>query len=158
MLGLTVGISVMALLVASAAAWGAFRLSTEGFPDPTPPYDDRALREALVALQEALETQGDQIERLQADYKSLVVAVDEGIQDVKRRENRIRASIRRAQEELEEHGVQVPSIEAEAAEIRQLDGEGSPDQGVPPVREDLAELRSALAAVPGGFTPEEIGG
>lgn len=149
--------TVGALLVALAAAWGVWRMSNQGPPRQAPAYDDTALRAALDNHLEVLENHDDQLERLRADYKALVVAVDEGIQDVRRRENRIRASVRRAQEELEEHGVSAPSIEAEAAELRELDAERGEELEVPPVREDLAERRAVFGSIPGSFDPEEIG-
>lgn len=154
---LAVGLSVSALLAALAAAGWAWRLSARDQPPPGPAYDDRAVLEALDGLLEASQNQAAQIERVQADYKALVVAVDEGIQDVRRRENRIRASVRRAQEELEEHGVSVPSIEAEASELRSLDGERGEPERMPAVHQDMEERRAVFGSIPGAFDPEEVG-
>lgn len=150
----------LGIVAVGVALWAA--LTVHGRSPPTPgaearPYDDSALRQALDHHREVIEAHEERIERLQADYKALVVAVDEGIQDVRRRENRIRASVRRAREELEEFGATSPALEAEASELRELDGEGSEPEGVPPVREDLAERQLVFGAIPGAFSPEEIG-
>jgi len=52
----------------------------------------------------------------------LTLAVDEGIRHVDRAEKRIRATVGRARRELQELGVESPGLEAEAADLRVLDG------------------------------------
>lgn len=88
---------------------------------PSQPFDDEPLWDALEALQQRLQ--------------ELTLAVDEGIQRVDRSERRVRAVVARAQAEFEEHGHRSPGLEAEAAQLRFLDGEGSGGGGVQPVHE-----------------------
>lgn len=144
-------VSIVAALVALSALWRTRHGSTSGLPAPTPPYDDSDLRKALIDLAEDL----DEIRADYAEFRALVTeAVDNAIRDVTRKENRIRATVRRAREEFEESGHLSPGLEAEATELFGADGEGSGQGRVPPVPNGVAagEPQRSFAAFPGDWS------
>ncbi len=127
-----------------------------------------ALRTALEALErlvsqetevrrqlasDALDTRA-QLEAHEARFQDLTFAVSEGISKVERAENRIRATIRRARAELEEHGSYSPGLDAEAQELRIVDGKGSVEESVQPLREEVAS--PDLTGVPGEWTQDDL--
>lgn len=69
---------------------------------------------------------------------NLTLAVAEGIAHVERAENRIRATVARARRELQESGVESPGLEAEARELRVIDGGRSDESEVPTMRAPVA--------------------
>lgn len=71
-------------------------------------------------------------------------AVAEGIERVERTERRIHATLKRARAELKKRGLEDPGLEAEAVELRNLDGAGGQEQGMPAVREALATDPSSI--------------
>lgn len=88
-------------------------------------------------------------------------AVAHGIEDVERRENRIRSTVGRALKVLDEHGFDpTPGLEAEARGLQLVDGDGGEDEGVRPVPEDVeasqAALRASLEGIPGEFSAEDL--
>ncbi len=87
----------------------------------------------------------------------IIVAVDEGIREVKRREERVKATVRRAQKELAEVGYEHPGLEAEATELQLIDGGGGEDPGVPPMYEDMADASQGPepSSIP-GVTAEQL--
>jgi len=84
---------------------------------------------------------------------NLTLAVAEGIQHVERAEYRIRATIQRARRELAESGAESAGLEAEARDLREVDGGRGLESGVPPVSTPVAEppaedpLMSSLRAL-----------
>lgn len=104
-----------------------------------------------------------QIEELRALYgeidgwrDDINIAVAEGIKNVERAENRVRATVRRAQAQLAEHGFESPGIEAEASELRTVDADRSGARGLRPVHEVLAESLDPPPGIPGNWTPEAV--
>lgn len=93
----------------------------------TPPADA-----AVQALQ-------DRLESCEAKIHELTHAVDEGIARTDRAERRIRAVVKRARDELAEGGFSDPGLEAEAADLRLIDGGGRDERGVQPMRENVAD-------------------
>jgi len=109
--------------------------------------------DGTASLQPALDLLQDQFQsttkRLEDELHRLLLAVAEGIEKVERKENRIDAVVGRARKELAEHGLESPGLEAEATELRLVDGAGSEEQGMPAVREELADYPDAPSSVPG---------
>ena len=109
---------------------------------PTP--GDRVTNlEELASAQER--TLADQ----QQKTKELTFAVSEGIERTDRAERRIRNAIQRARKELGKLGYEDPGLEAEAHELRIVDGDGGTDGGVPPVSEEVAEVEGAASSIRG---------
>jgi len=108
---------------------------------PPPPPHNCASREELDVI-------GEKVKRL-------VGAIDEGIARVDRSEKRISATLARARKELKKRGYEDAGIEAEANEFRELDGAGSEEQGMPAVRDALAEAASQASSVR-GVTTEQL--
>lgn len=97
---------------------------------------------------------------LSSGLEELRTAVAHGIENVERRENRIRSTVGRALKVLDEHGFDPsPGLEAEARGLfGEHEGRGEAE-GVQPVREDLESSRVALEAlegIPGHFGAEDF--
>ena len=143
----------------------------------SPEYDLQEVRRGIEALEAALEalqgrlatiaaagselTQGVQemstvLEGHEARFTELIFAVAEGISKVERTEMRIRATVRRARKELEEHGTYSPSLDAEATELRILDGGGGEEDQVQPVRPPVETSTPDLTDVPGEWTQDDL--
>jgi len=90
-----------------------------------------------------------QLSELTQKNKDLTFAVSEGIERTDRAERRIRNAIQRARKELASRGFDDPGLEAEAHELRIVDGEGSGDGGVPTVPEEMAEVDGAPSSIRG---------
>lgn len=103
---------------------------------------EAALKALETSLRSELRTQADQVKRL-------TLGLAEGIEKVERKERRIDAVIGRARKELADSGVESPALEAENTELRLVDGTGGEEQGVPTVREELANFADAPSSVPG---------
>jgi len=84
---------------------------------------------------------------LEQERDLIRAAVAEGISHVERVENRIRATVRRANEELADRGIEHPGLQAEARELSILDGDGGEESILPLVREDLVHSRSSVPGV-----------
>lgn len=149
----TTSLSAMALLVALLGAWRAFSLSRAPGTAAPPAYDDRQLRHELEELER-------QTAALRADYVQwqgdINLAVAEGIKHVERAENRIKATIRRAREELEEGGISSPGLDAEALELFGRDEGGGGSRGMQPVPAHVDRDLDDLSAFPGAWHPEHI--
>lgn len=66
--------------------------------------------------------------------KELTFAVSEGIERSDRQERRIKGTVKRARKELADHGYEDPGLESEAQDLQLVDGEGSRQVGLQPVR------------------------
>jgi len=95
-----------------------------------------------------------ELEQLTQKNKDLTFAVSEGIERTDRAERRIRNAIQRARKELAARGFDDPGLEAEAHELRIVDGEGSGDGGVPAVSEEVAAVDGAPSSIKG--VPAEL--
>lgn len=104
----------------------------------------------------AVEALRSVLEAHEARFTDLIFAVAEGISKVERTEARIRSTVRRARKELEEHGTYSPSLDAEATELRILDGGGGEDEPVRPVLPDVARSEPDLTDIPGDWSPEDL--
>jgi len=90
-----------------------------------------------------------QVGELEKKVDGWSLAISEGIERTERAERRIRAAIARAKKELAEHGLESPGLEAEAEELRKLDGGRSEEHGV---------LRLSNEVEPPTLTPSSIKG
>jgi hypothetical protein len=147
----------MALLL--TFLWGAqhFRGSGTGLAGETRFAELAQLRQLGAELEKLSQTW----ERVFAEHTGkladLETAVDHGIRQVTRQENRIRGVVRRAREELADGGVVYPALEAEAAELRYVDGEGGPAPELPTVPAGVdQDRRAALKSLPGAWNEEDF--
>lgn len=155
MLTLAVGIAV-GLLVALAGRWGAFGLSRAH----TPAENDSG---AVQGILEAQRNHAAAIESLQARYaqveawvEDVNIAVAEGIKHVDRAENRIKATVRRAREKLDDAGLDGGALDAEAQHLYDGDGRGSPGPRLLEMPARVADDDSAPAPFPGAFTVADL--
>lgn len=137
-----IGISVSTLFLVGMWAFMHLRRASDA---PLRPFDDSEIRRRLDAQQVALKV-------LEQDMTETRAAVAEGIQHVERVENRIRSTVRRAQEKLSEHGYESPGLEAEAAQLQLLDGGRSEEKELPPMRQSLGSTPSPFP----GLTMEDL--
>ena len=97
-----------------------------------------------------------ELAELEKRIGDLVFAVSEGISKVERAEARIRATVRRARAELEDGGTYSPALDAEAAELHLVDGGGSEDEPVQPLRDPVAAPGLDVRDLPGDWLPEDV--
>ena len=124
-------------------------LETAPAPDPPPTATDPATTEHLQALQAGADSARLDLTDIDRKLKELTFAVEEGIERVARSERRIQATIARARKELKDRDLEDPGVEAEAAQLRVVDGGGSEDGGVPAVPAKVAEPADAPSSVRG---------
>lgn len=113
---------------------------------------DRAASEASAASR----SHDDALEDLDRRIVTLTLATAEGIERVDRAERRIRNTVQRARKELAAEGFESPGLEAEAAELRLVDGSGGEEEGLPPVREGVVPDEPQPAGIPGHFDQETL--
>jgi len=110
-------------------------------PDGTA-VEFNVLKQEIVVLRASQEAVEDR-------FKNLLQAVADGIERVDRSERRIHATVKRARKELADGGLESPGLEAEANDLRLLDGGRSEEQGMPTVREELATYGGTPSSIPG---------
>jgi len=119
---------------------------------PPPPIPTEAIVAELEArIESHWATFPASLAFLEKTLKDTNVAVAEGIERVERTERRIASTVARARKELRESGYDHPGVEAEAHELRNVDGGGGGDVGVPPVQEAVeadADHPSSIRGVP----------
>lgn len=91
----------------------------------------------------------DALESMAANITDLRLAVDEGIKNVQRSERRVRAVVQSARKELAEQGFEHAGVEAEAGELREVDGEGSDNGALQPVPADVEVSPDLPSPAPG---------
>lgn len=101
---------------------------------------------ALGTLEPAAEL-ASRVRVLEDAQDDVMLAVAEGIKNVERAENRIRATVSRARKQLEDSGVEHAGLEAEAAELRLIDGGGGSPEGLPPMPADMGATPSSIPGV-----------
>lgn len=109
------------------------------------PRDLEATRQlALEAVAQAADAlEAGSLSRVHEDrLNNLTLAVAEGIAHVDRAEKRIRATVGRAKRELRDQGIFHPGVEAEASDLRDVDGAAGEGTGVHTVQPSL-EARPA---------------
>ena len=103
----------------------------------------------LETLQAGADSARFDITEVQKQIRDLTLAIDEGIQRTDRAERRVRGVVQRARKELAKLGYEDPGLEAEAHELRVVDGDGGGDGGVPAVSEEVAEVEAAPSSIRG---------
>jgi len=88
-------------------------------------------------------------EDVQADLKEYKIALAEGIERVDRSERRIKATVARARKELEARGYKDPGLDAEDYQLRLLDGVGSAEGNLQPVRDAVGADTPLRSGIPG---------
>ena len=91
------------------------------------------IRERADQVDVVLRTLAKAFEDMDHRMKDLLISVADGIERVDRSERRIHATVKRARKELADSGFESPGLEAEAAELRLVDGAGREGGGVPAV-------------------------
>jgi len=109
---------------------------------PTPTDRVTNLEELTLKLSETLLG-------LETKQKDLTFAVSEGIERTDRAERRVRGVIQRARKELGKLGYEDPGLEAEAHELRIVDGDGGADGRVPAVSEEVAAVEPEASSIKG---------
>jgi len=92
-------------------------------------------------------------------FTELTLAIDHGISHVDRAQRRINATVQRARDQLAENGVESPGLEAEAADLRTVDGDGSGESELPALPEEVERIAAPFDTVglPGeGLTEEHF--
>ena len=120
-------------------------------PDSTPQVTQEYVDTSLRTIDAGFGQLKDQIAEVTAGQKELRIAVSEGIERVDRADRRIKATIARARKELKDRGYEDPGLEAEAHELRVVDGDAGGIVEVPEVPEavgDVAEAPSSIRGVP----------
>lgn len=138
-----VGVLAIAVAVVITSRWGVV---TQRKDDPavSPEY---ALYSSVVRLSDELQEVRAQMAALEASHLDVRAAVAHGIEDVERVNLRIAATIRRTKAQLEEHGLESPALDAEASQLRVVDGDGGDGGGLPAVQEDVGEVQSSIPGV-----------
>jgi len=92
---------------------------------------------------------------LENKMTNLVLAVAEGIQGYEKSERRVQATIQRARKQFKERGFESPGLEAEAHDLRLIDGARGDEFGVPAVPPEVAQAADEASSVP-GVTLEQL--
>lgn len=121
---------------------------------PAQPYDDAEILAALRAHRAHIEELTDAVADLETSDQEQTLAIAEGIERVDRAERRVRAAVGRARKRMEELGYVDEGLEAEAAQLREVDGDDGPGAGVQPVRQGVGAAengnsRPDMSAFPG---------
>lgn len=95
------------------------------------------------------------LEALEVKVRDQTHAISEGIERTARAERRLGQTVARARKELKEHGFTDPGLDAEAAELRLVDGAGGEGGELPSVREAVAPSEPAASSIP-GVTAEQL--
>ena len=112
--------------------------------ESAPTATDRVLN-----LEELGVAQDAHLDQITTQIKDLTFAVSEGIERTDRAERRVRGVIQRARKELEARGYEDPGLEAEAHELRVVDGDGGKGDGVPAVPKEVAALEPEASSIRG---------
>lgn len=132
-LGVTLFLLSGIFIVFGVYATRAFREFRQAVDTPRTPFDDLPILSRLMALE--------------ADRDLLRAAVAEGIQHVERVEGRIRGTVKRAQKELKELGIEHPGLDAEARELSIVDGDGGEEEELPVMPSDVGPSTSSIPGV-----------
>ena len=125
------------------------RLESAPAPELPPTTTNPATIEHLETLQAGADSARLDLVELERRVKEYAIALSEGIERTDRAERRIKATVARARKELKDRGYEDPGLEAEAHELRIVDGGGSKDGGVPAVPAEVADPTDAPSSVAG---------
>ncbi len=118
-------------------------------PPPPPIPTESIIAEIEARLDQRLASLDTAILDLEKRFADTNLAVAEGIERVERTERRIASTVARARKELRESGYDHPGVEAEAASLRNRDGDGSDGSGVQPVPGAVAEAADPPSSIRG---------
>ena len=104
---------------------------------------------ARVVLEGEVAKMGADVEELMRRVDHLVVAVAEGIERTDRAERRIRDTVKRARKELKAAGLENPGMEAEAEQLRLVDGDGGADGGLRPLPAPVESAAPEASSIKG---------
>lgn len=110
---------------------------------------------AVVSSQDTPAGEDPKTAVIERRLEELTVALDQGILRVQRSENRVRAIVQGARKELAEDGFKHPGLEAEASQLRDVDGEGVDADQLPLVPDEVAEPPNTPSSIP-GVTAEQL--
>lgn len=146
-----------ALALAAASLWGTARVHRRSL-EPKPAGDELA---AVEELRTQLEAHAEMLDALRAEYAQidawrddLTIAVAEGIKNVERAENRVKATVRRAQEKLRAHGFESESLDAEAEDLRLADARRGDARRLHAVPKSVEPSFQPPLGFPGDWTAE----
>lgn len=125
----------------------------ESAPRPEPSADQikGALQPTLAGIKGRCDELTVMYGELEGKLKDITFAVSEGIERTDRAERRIHATLKRARAELKKRGFEDPGLEAEAHELRIVNGEELGEGGVPTLPEGVeppVEAPSSIRNVP----------
>jgi len=134
------------------------RLETAPVPDLPQSIDarltalsrrDAELDDSIHGVAAAIDPLSQEVDEMTAWRKEIVIAVSEGIERTDRAERRIKATVQRARRQLESLGYVDDPLEAEAVELRLIDGDRSGKDGVPPMSAEVANAEPESSSVRG---------
>ncbi len=96
------------------------------------------------------------IDYLATRIDDLTLAVDTGVNNVQRSERRVRAIVQSARRALADAGYSHAGLEAEADQLREVDGESGDGETVPAVSEVLVEPSQAQHSVIPGVSVRQM--
>jgi len=103
----------------------------------------------VLNLEELGVAQDASLDGLTTKIKDLTFAVSEGIERTDRAERRVRGVIQRARKELQARGYEDPGLEAEAHELRKVDGDGGHGTEVLHLPEEVAAVEPEASSIRG---------
>jgi len=95
------------------------------------------------------ESEDPRIAAIETKVRDLTLALSDGVQRVQRSENRVRAIVKSARQELRDAGFEHPGVEAEASELRQVDGDDRVEEPLSALPADVDAAGRKPSAVPG---------
>jgi len=118
--------------------------------------DDQKTADRLDKLEETTQLHQDShdafeehLGKLEERIQETRLAVAEGIERTDRAERRIKQVVTRAKKELRDRGFEDSALDAEAHELRLIDGEGGFESGLPTLPEEMADSSQGASSVPG---------
>lgn len=151
-------IALLALVSSFGACMGVVVVYSRPPSGPGADYDDAEVRQDLESYRELTQQILTKYESIEEWRDSITTAVGQGISHVKRAENRINQTVKRARKSLAEQGVESPALEAESAELRDLNADGRDDEPVPALPNHVESPAFDLTGIPGDFAPEDLTG
>jgi len=117
--------------------------------DPTVEMVAGHNEQEIIALRALQDVQEKQLDLFETKLKDLTLAVAEGIENVARKERRIASTLARAKKELSERGLEAEGIDAEIAELSEVDGARSEEPRLPAVPSEVGVDEPQISSVPG---------
>jgi len=96
------------------------------------------------------------IDAQDARIDDLTLAVKEGVNNVQRSERRVRAIVASARKELADQGYSHAGVDAESDQLRDIDGDGSDQEELPTVPEDLEGPSQAQHSIIPGVSVRQM--